>query len=202
MDDFGPRNRSGIAQRALAALVGAWVLAVPADARAKEAFIYGGEPIHPACLHAVAMHQGDVTPVTTAVSLEGCMGSERSRGKTHYEDDVLLFEDDGLLGGGSFGYLELTQLDNGIYGLAIQRILPGGERRVSLAAVNLVSRAMMLHGEIRTVQMLELLGELWIPGMDMLSFRSVGNKVHFVSGVGDERVERDVDFSRLGRLRR
>ena len=47
----------------------------------------------------------------------------------------------------------------------------------------------------------ELLGELWIPGMDVLSFRSAGNVVHFVAGVGPDRVERHVDFTRLGRMR-
>jgi len=46
------------------------------------------------------------------------------------------------------------------------------------------------------------LGELWIPDMDMTSFRAVGNRVHFVAGFGKERIERDADFTRLGKMRK
>ena len=73
---------------------------------------------------------------------------------------------------------------------------------MSLAAVQLVERPMIRQGSLVHLQLIELLGELWLPGMDLTSFRSIGNKVHFVSGVGPDRVERDVDFTRLGKLRR
>jgi hypothetical protein len=38
--------------------------------------------------------------------------------------------------------------------------------------------------------------------MQLLSFKAVGNKVHFVSGVGPDRVERTIDFTRIGRQRK
>jgi hypothetical protein len=178
------------------------VAVIASNAHAQAQFLYAGEPVHPACVHALAMQQADAVPVTTAVSLEGCASSGRSKSKVQYEGQLAFFEDDAVLGGGSFGYNRLTQLDNGIFGLAIRRILPDGEERVSLAAVKIVERPMIRHGQIVKLQQLELLGELWIPGMDLLSFRSMGNVVHFTAGVGRDRVERDFDFTRLGRMRK
>jgi len=55
---------------------------------------------------------------------------------------------DALLGGGSFGYRVLSRLDNGIFGLAIRRVLPDGSERVSLAAVEIVQRPMILNGRM------------------------------------------------------
>jgi hypothetical protein len=194
-----PRN----ARWALALLHACAIVAVAGAAQAKEEFLYSGEPIHPGCIHALAMQQGDAVPVTTAVSLEGCASSERSKAKVRYEsDDLAVIQDDALLGGGTFGYRVLNQLDNGIFGLAIRRVLPDGEERVSLAAVNIVERPMIRHGNIVRLKLVELLGELWIPNMELTSFRSVGNRVHFVAGVGPERVERDLDFTRLGKMRK
>jgi len=172
-------------------------------AQAKEAFVYAGEPVHPGCVHALAMQHGDAVPVTTAVSLEGCSSSARSAAKVRYEsDDLAVIEDEALLGGGTFGYRVLSQLDNGIFGLAIRRVLPDGEERVSLAAVVLVERPMVRHGKIVKLKLLEVIGELWIPGMDLESFRTMGNRVHFVAGVGPDKVERDVDFTRVGKMRK
>ena len=203
MSHLESKSRSRIARRALVLLQACAIVAAAGGAHAKEEFVYSGEPIHPGCIHALAMQQGDAGPVTTAVNLEGCASSERSRAKVRYEsDDLAVIEDDALLGGGSFGYRVLAQLDNGIFGLVIRRILPDGEERVSLAAVEIVERPMIRHGNIIRLQLIELLGELWLPSMDMTSFRSVGNRVHFAAGIGPERVERDVDFTRLGRLRK
>ena len=196
------QGRSAHARRSLVLLGASLIAVIAGEARAQSRFLYGGEPVHPACVHALTMHQGDATPVTVAVSLEGCATSERSKSKVRYEGEVALFEDEALLGAGSFGYRELTQLDNGIFGLAIRRFLPGGEERVSLAAVKIVERPMIRHGRIVRLQLIELLGELWIPAMEMLSFRSMGNIVHFSAGVGREKVERHVDFTRLGRMRK
>jgi hypothetical protein len=188
--------------RALVLLHALAIVAVAGGAQASEAFLYSGEPIHPGCVHALVMQRGDSVPVTTAVSLEGCSSSKRSAAKVRYEsDDLAVIEDDALLGGGSFAYRVLNQFDNGIYGLAIRRVLPDGEERVSLAAVKIVERPMIRHGSIVQLRLIELLGELWIPGMELTSFRSVGNRVHFVAGVGSERVERDFDFTRLGKMR-
>ncbi len=181
--------------------MGAFVFAVSA-ADAEEAFTYADRPIHPGCIHALAMHQGDAVPVTTAVSLAGCATSERSKSAVHYEGDLAVIEDEALLGGGSFGYRVINQLDNGIFGLAIRRVLPDGEERVSLAAVQLVARPMIRHGATVQLMLIELLGELWIPDMQLSSFQSIGNKVHFVSGVGTERVERTVDLTRIGKQRK
>ena len=188
--------------RALVLLGACAIVATAGGAHADENFLYSGEPIHPGCVHALVMQQGDAVPVTTAVSLEGCAASKRSRAKVHYEsDDLAVIEDDALLGGGSFGYRMLNQLDNGIYGLAIRRVLPDGTERVSLAAVVIVERPMIRHGNIISAQLVELLGELWIPDMEMTSFRSFGNRVHFVAGTGRDRIERDIDLTRLGKMR-
>jgi hypothetical protein len=149
------------------------------------------------------MHRGDAFPVTTAVSLEGCAASDRSKAKVQFTaDNLAVIEDDSLLGSGSFGYRVLNRLDNGIFGLAIRRVLPNGEESVSLAAVEIVDRPMVRQGQIVQLQIVELLGEIWIPGMDLTSFRSAGNRIHFIAGVGPERVERDIDFTRLGKLRK
>jgi hypothetical protein len=196
-------KRSSYAPR-IPALVAAGAMLLGAGAaQARGQFLYAGEPIHPGCIHALAMQRGDAVPVTAAVSLEGCASSERVRAKVRWEpDDLAVIEDDALLGGGSFGYRVLSQLDNGVYGLAIRRVRPSGEERVSLAAVQIVERPMVRHGNIVQQKLVELLGELWIPGMELTSFRTMGNRVHFVAGIGDERVERDVDFTRLGKMRR
>ena len=175
---------------------------VASAADAEEPFTYADRPIHPGCIHALTMHQGDAVPVTTAVSLVGCATSERSKSEVHYEGDLAVIEDEALLGGGSFGYRVINQLDNGIFGLAVRRILPDGKERVSLAAVQLVARPMIRYGSNVNLMLVELLGEVWIPDMQLLSFKSVGNKVHFVSGVGPERVERTIDFTRIGRQRK
>jgi hypothetical protein len=203
MNHLESESRSRNARRALALLYACAIVAVAGGAQAEEGFLYNGKPIHPGCVHALAMQQGDAVPVTTAVSLEGCLSSERAGAKVRYEsDDLAMIEDDALLGGGAFGYRVLSQLDNGIFALAIRRVLPDGEERVSLAAVKIVVRPMVRHGSIVRLQLIELLGELWIPDMELASFRRVGNRVHFVAGVGPERVERYFDFTRLGKMRK
>jgi hypothetical protein len=186
----------------LALVAASLVAGVASQAREQFGSLYGGRPVHPACVHALAMQQGDAAPVTTAVSLEGCAASERSRSEVQRDGDVFSFEDDAILGGGSFGYREISRLENGIFGLAIRRVLPDGTERVSLAAVQLDARPMILNGKIIQLDMLELLGEVWIPEMQMLSFRAVGNTVTFTSGAGPDKVERTVDWTRIGRMRR
>ena len=201
MNHCGPQVRQTYVLLSLALLGALAWAAVAAEAHAQARFLYAGEPVHPACVHALTMHQGDQVPVTTAVSLEGCATSERSRSKVRFEGEIVMFEDEALLGGGSFGYRELTQLDNGIFGLVVRRVLPDGKERVSLAAVKMVPRAMIRHGRIVRLEQIELLGELWIPDMQLMTFRSMGNVVQFSSGVGPDRIERRVDFTRLGRMR-
>lgn len=203
MNHCEAQSRSAHARRRSLVVIFALAIAVVAgQARAKAPFRWGGEPIHPACIHALAMHQGDTVPVTTAVSLEGCASSERGKIKVRYEGMFAVFEDEAILGGGSFGYSELSQLENGIFGLAIRRVLPDGGERVSLAAVKIVQRPMLRGGRVIQVQLIELLGELWVPGMELLSFRSSGNTVYFRVGSGRDKVERTVDLSRIGRMRK
>jgi hypothetical protein len=195
-------KRRSIRSRPLLALVILLGLATTVvESHAETRLLYGSEPVHPACVHALVMHPEDAVPITTSVSLEGCEASARAKSKVRYEGELAVFEDEALLGGGSFAYRELTQLENGIIGLAIQRIAPDGAERVSLAAVKIVSRPMMRKGRIIQLQMLELFGEIWVPAMQMLSFRSVGNLVHFTSGAGPHKVDRTVDFTPLGKLR-
>ncbi len=196
------QSRSTQARRSLLLIPVLAIAVVAGQAYAQAPLLYGGQPVHPACIHALAMQQGDAVPLTTAVSLEGCSSSTRSRSKVRYEGELAVFEDNDLLGGGSFGYRELTQLDNGIFGLAIRRVLPDGEERVSLAAVKIVERPMIRNSRIVHFQQIELLGEIWIPDMQVLSFRSMGNIVQFSAGVGLGRVERKFDFTRLGRMRK
>ena len=172
------------------------------EAHAQDRFVYADEPVHPGCVHALAMQEGDRGPVTTAVSLQGCATSMRTKSKVWYERDLAVIKASPLEGGGTFGYRVLTRLDNGIFALAIRRVREDGEERVSLAAVQLVARPMIRHGSIVPLMQIELLGELWVPDMELASFRSMGNTVHFVSGVGADRVERDFDFTRLGRMRK
>ena len=72
-------------------------------ADAEEAFMYADRPIHPGCIHALAMHQGDAVPVTTAVSLAGCATSERSKSEVRYEGDLAVIKDEDLRGGAPSG---------------------------------------------------------------------------------------------------
>jgi hypothetical protein len=202
MNHHRSRTRSVHVLCSLALVAASLVAGAASQAREQFGSLYGGRPVHPACVHALAMQQGDAAPVTTAVSLEGCAASERSRSEVQRDGDVFSFEDDAILGGGSFGYREISRLENGIFGLAIRRVLPDGTERVSLAAVQLVARPMILNGKLIHLDMLELLGEVWIPDMEMLSFRAVGNTVSFTSGAGPDKVERTVDWTRIGRMRR
>ena len=190
------------ARRSIVLLAAGALVVAASVAHGEQPFTYADRPIHPGCIHALVMHQGDALPVTTAVSLEGCATSDRSKSEFYYEGDLAVIEDEALLGAGSFGYRVINQLDNGIYGLVIRRVLLDGEERVSLAAVQLVGRPMIRHGSSVRLMLVELLGEMWVPDIQLLSFRSVGNKVHFVSGVGPERVERTIDFTRIGRQRK
>ena len=184
----------------LFALVGIGMAAQ--EAHAQDGFVYSSEPVHPGCVHALAMHPGDRVPVTTAVSLEGCASSKRSQSVLRYERDLAVIDDDSLEGGGSFGYRVLSRLENGIFALAIRRVRSDGEETVSLAAVQMVARPMLRHGVITRLMLLELLGEIWVPEMQLASFRAMGNTVHFVSGRGADKVERTFDFTRLGRMRK
>ena len=165
------------------------------------AFIDGANAIHPACVQALVMSEADSVPVTTAVSLEGCGRSRRSQSKILHDGERLLFEDPAILGEGSFGYRHLSTLDNGIFILGIVRIAPDGSERISLAAVDIAARPTLRQGEVVQRKVLEMVGEVWLPDIQVASLRVSGNVVSFSAGVGRDRVERTVDLSRIGKAR-
>lgn len=171
-------------------------------AHAETAFAFDDEPIHPGCIHALAMQDGDTAPVTTSISLRGCKSSIRSRAvPTRNHEGTLSIEDAGLLGPGSFGYRHLSTLQNGIFILGIVRTQPGSEPRMSLAAMELRERPLLVRGEIAEMLLLESIGEVWIDGIEIGSLRTVGNTVHFSAGVGPSRRQRSIDLSRIKRAR-
>ncbi len=167
------------------------------QAQAGEPFYWGDKPIHPGCVHALVMSEGDAIPVNIGVSLEGCSASARSKAPVKIEDKLISFEDDTLLGGGSFGYIHISTLENGIYILGIARELPDGTERVSLAAVDLIQHRMMRQGAMVNRILIESLGEMWVEDLYLASVRSSGNVVRFRAGSGTTRVEESVDFSRI-----
>ena len=182
------------------AIVG--VVLVASSASARVSFIVHGDPVHPACVHALAMQTVDSLPVVTAVSIAACDASPRSKSSVQRDGEIVLFEDDALLGGGSFGYNHLSTLSNGLFIIGIIRVLPDGERRVSLAVVDLVDRPTLRNRAVVTRKVLEMVGEVWIPDLRLASVRTVGNSVSFSAGIGPSKIERSLDFSRIGKARK
>lgn len=181
------------------------VLGVAPAARAAEGFVFADAPIHPGCVHAVTMRSGDRIPVVTAVSLEGCAASERTRARPQRDPtdrDLLFFQDEILLGEGSFGYRVLARLENGVYVLGIRRTDGTGVVRASLAAVDLVERPGLRDGQVVQQMVLETIGEVWLQNIEATGLRAAGNIVQYTDGVGPSRVERTIDLSRITRARR
>ncbi|MBW2274186.1 MAG: hypothetical protein JRG96_13015 [Deltaproteobacteria bacterium] len=184
----------------LAALAVALVLPLSA---ASEPFIFSGEPVHPGCVHAVAMQPGDVVPVTTSVSLEGCAASERSKAPLKFDKDIIYIEDEKLTGSGSFGYRHLSTLDNGLFVVGIRRVDAEGSVQVSLAAMGIRKRPTLQRGgQVGDRLVLEMVGEVRLPDMRMASLRVLGNRVQYSAGAGTSRVDGSVDLSRIGRALR
>jgi hypothetical protein len=187
----------------LAAGVLTMILLTSATASAQRGGLYfEGGRVHPACIHALTMQEGDTISVLTAISLPGCAASERTRSEVKFEGEVVYFEDDAILGGGSFGYRELTRLENGMYAIGIRRILADGTKHFSVAAVEIVARPMLRSGMVVRPEMLELVGEARVEISGMASLETAGNVVSFKSGLGPKAVSRTVDFSRVGAERR
>jgi hypothetical protein len=177
------------------------VMSFASIAQADNIFVFANKAIHPACVHALAMLEGDRMPVTSGVNLEACTSSTRSQSEPVFQDNILTFSDDAVLGGGSFGYRELSTLDNGLFILGMLRISPDGTKRVSLAAVDIVPRPTLFRGIVVNRIMLEMVGEIWIKDIRLASMRTVGNIVHFEAGAGNTRVDETVDLSRIGKAR-
>jgi len=193
-------NQRTIGMGAVLAALGLLILATPASAE-PDAFVFSGKPIHPACVHALVMHKGERLPVTTSVSLQGCMLSPRAKGATTYVDRILTFDDEAVLGGGSFGYIKLSTLENGLEVIGIKRVFPDGTEKVSIAAVDVVPRPGIFDQEVVSRLQLEMIGEVWIKDMQLASLRTVGNIVHYQAGIGSTRVEEKVDLSSIGKAR-
>jgi len=177
----------------------AFLLLSAGSSQASDAFIQRGEPIHPGCVHALAMSTGDAIPVTTSISLVGCRRSERSKAKLIFDDEIVSIKDEALLGEGTFGYRHLSTLKNGLFILGIRRSLPDGSERVSLAAVALVDRPVLRSKQVQQQRVLEMIGEVWIPDLHMARVSTRGNVVYYSAGEGATRVEDTVDLSAIGR---
>jgi hypothetical protein len=186
---------------ALAAL--AVALALPSAAAAASPFLFSGEPVHPGCVHALAMQPGDVVPVTTSVSLTGCASSARSKARLQFDKEIIYIEDGNLTGDGSFGYRHIKTLDNGLFIIGIRRIDADGAKHISLAAMAIRKRPMLQRGGLVGDRLvLEMVGEVRIPDMRMTSLRVLGNRVHYSAGEGATRVDESIDLSRIGRALR
>lgn len=180
-----------------AGLIAALAASGPAGAAQ---FVFSGKPIHPACVEALAMQSGDAIPVTTAVSLVGCAASQRSQLEVRRDRSTLSIA---TPEGGSFGYTVISTLDNGIFIIAIRRTDAHGSSSTSLAAVDIRQRPQVMRtGEVAQRWVLEMVGEVWLPDMELASVRTIGNRVHFAAGVGPNRKEEVIDLTRIGKARR
>jgi hypothetical protein len=188
-------------RRALPTLLIGLSLLVGTNAWAEQSFQWSGRAIHPACVHALAMTSGDAIPVTTAVSLEGCMASERAQSAPTRVDGFYTFENEALLGEGSFGYTELSTLDNGLIILAIARTDGTGARQLSVAAVDLADRPMLRNREVTSRRMLEMIGEVWIANLDLASVKTNGNVIQISTGAGNRANPQTIDLSRIAKAR-
>lgn len=171
------------------------------QAHALSPLLYQGDVVHPACIHRLVTRDGDERPITVAVDLRACSLSAIAKTKVQHDDTLTFFEDDEILGGGSFGYRSLSRLDNGIYALAIRRTLPDGTVDVSLAAVDLVERPMLFNKMVVQVPMLELLAIRRFPEATQKSFMRVGNRVDLKIGAGNQARVLSVDLTALGKAR-
>jgi len=195
------RPASRVAFAASFALAATLLIGGRAEAEGK--FLFDEEPIHPGCVHALVMQDGDAIPVTTSISLRGCKSSSRSKATiTWTGTDVATIEDEILLGEGSFGYRVLSTLKNGIYIIGITRQHGDGTKRISLAALDVTKRPMLVGGEVTDQFVLEMIGEIWVKDIEFASLRTVGNAVHFSAGVGPSRTQRSIDLSRIKRARK
>jgi hypothetical protein len=181
-------------------LTGLFLVTGPA---ASDDLIHNNKIIHPACVYALTNQaEGDELPVTLAVSIPGCEASPRSQIKVSRAEGVSTIEDQALLGEGTFSYNALSQLNNGIYAVAVRRVGADGNAKIHLAAIDIVERSMLRSGIVMKVPMLELLGLRPLPQAYYKSFRRVDNKVHVRAGSGANAVDRVIDLTALGKARK
>ena len=199
------KGRLGIRKSWLRRASSAWLAAlllISGAAHAEDLF-HNDKAIHPACLEALTRAtEGEKFPVTLAVSLLGCEASSRSEIPVRRAEGISTIEDEALLGGEAFSYHALGQLNNGIYAVAVRRTSPDGAERISLAAIDIVARPMLVSGQIITVPMLELLARVSLPEAEFKSFRKVDNTVQVRAGPGARAIDRTVDLTALGKARK
>jgi len=171
----------------------------PERAAAIAPFIDGQVVVHPACVEVLVMKPGQRVAVVRSVNLAGCRETARTESKIQHDGPIVLFKDDGLLGGGSFGYRHLSTLDNGLFILGVRRVSADGTERVSIAAVGLYNRPQLMDGIVVERIVLEMVGEVWIKDLRLASVSTVGNKVRFSAGIGPTSVDRMVDLSKIGK---
>jgi hypothetical protein len=184
---------------AWAFIAGFLALSVAGSAAAIDPFIDGAVVVHPACVESLVMKPGETVSVVRSVNLSGCRGTTRTASKVEHREQVVLFEDEVLLGGGSFGYRHLSTLDNGLFILGIRRESPDGIQQVSLAAVGLYERPQLLQGQVVKRMILEMIGEVRIKDIRLASVSTIGNTVRFSAGIGASKVDRIVDLSKIGK---
>ena len=166
-------------------------------------FLFKGQTIHPACIHALVTNlEGDSLPVPLAVSLSGCMASSRSSSQIRYEGELIEIKDEALLGDGSFGYQLLSQLTNELFILGIRRVSDDGGRKVSLAVIDIVERPMFRQGAVVQVPAIELVAFLPLPKSQSMNFRRSGNLVQIKVGTGENAMDRTVDLTPLVKARK
>jgi hypothetical protein len=178
-------------------------MSLSAEVAEADDFLFKGNPIHPACVHALVTNlEGDPLPVALSVSLAGCMASSRAEIGIRYEGEVIEIKDQALLGGGAFGYRVMSQLTDELFVLGIRRVGDDGGRKVSLAVVDIVERPMFRVSDVIQVPALELLALVPLPNSQSLNFRRSGNLVQIKSGTGPNAMDRTVDLTPLVKARK
>jgi hypothetical protein len=179
------------------------VLSLLPDAATADDFLFKGNSVHPACVHALVTNsEDDPLPVPLVVSLAGCMASPRAANKILYEGEAIEFKDEALLGDETFGYRVLSQLTKELFILGMRQTSADGSKKISLAVIDIVKRPMFRNGAVMQVPSLELLALLPLPKSQSMNFRRSGNLVQIKVGSGPNAMNRTVDLTPLIKARK
>jgi len=194
------RDESG--RLLLGLILGLGMALTPNTAEADD-FLFKGNPIHPACVHALVTNlEGDPLPVPLVVSLAGCMASPRGEIAIRYDAEAIEIQDETLLGDVTFGYRVLSQLTNELFIIGIRRTSADGTKQISLAVIDIVERPMFRLGAVMQIPALELLALVPLPKSESMNFRRSGNVVQIKVGSGPNAFDRTVDLSPLVKARK
>lgn len=178
-------------------------LTLSADIAEADDFRFKGNPIHPACVHAlVTNHEGDPLPVPLSVSLAGCTASPRASIEIRYEGEIVEIKDEAMLGNGAFAYRVMSQLTDELFVIGLRWTDDDGGRKVSLAVIDIVERPMFRAGDVSQVPALELLALVPLPNSQTMNFRRSGNLVQIKGGTGPNAMDRTVDLTPLVKARK